>query len=188
MAELISIDDFKLYKKITKTDTDDEIGFIISSVSTLVKQYCGHSFIDYYSTAKVETFNIFPAQSAVLLTEWPLKEVVSISTRGSYTESYTALDASEYYADPSSDTVYMHSGYWPEGFGAVQVTYKAGYASTPEDVKIACLDLVNHYRKEEYIARKSTGSSSIDNSSSSVGSPSKWPPHIVRVLDLHRNG
>ena len=131
MADLISIEDFKTYKKITKTDSDSELSLIISSVSSLVKQYCGHSFIDYYTTAKEETFNIFPAQTAILLTEWPLKEVVSISTRDSYKEAYATLDSAEYFADTASDTVFMHTGYWPEGFGAVKVNYKAGYASVP---------------------------------------------------------
>lgn len=187
MPALITLADYKLYKKLTKTDSDEELGAIIASVSNLVKTYCGHSFIDYYSTPKVEIFNVKQSQHALLLNEWPVNAVSLVEYRDEYTEPYTTLANTEYYVDTSIDTVFLHSGYWPEGFGAVKITYTAGYSSTPEDIKIAALDLVHHYHKEEYKERKSIGSASIDNGLSKLGT-SKWPAHIIRVLDLYRNG
>ena len=38
---------------------------------------------------------------------------------------------------------------FPKGRKAVKVTYKAGYASTPADLKLACFDLVKYYLKDE---------------------------------------
>lgn len=187
MTALITLEDYKKYKKITKTDSDEELNAIISSVSSLIKTYCGHSFIDYYTTSKVEVFNIKSSQHAILLNEWPVKTVSLVEYRDSYDQTYTTLDTSEYYVDTSIDTLFKHSGYWPEGFGSVKITYTAGYASTPDDVKIAALDLVHHYHKEEYKERKSIGTASIDTGLSKMGT-SKWPPHVSRVLELYRNG
>jgi hypothetical protein len=187
MAALITLEDYKLYKKLTKTDSDEELSAIIASVSNLIKTYCGHSFIDYYTTPKVETFNIKQSQHAILLNEWPVKTVSLIEYREEHTEPYKTLDPSEYYVDMSIDTLFKHSGYWESGFGSVKVTYTAGYESTPEDIKIAGLDLVHHYFKEEYKERKTLGAATLDNGYSKLGN-SKWPPHVIRVLDLYRNG
>lgn len=187
MAALITLEDYKLYKKLTKTDSDEELTAIIASVSNLIKTYCGHSFIDYYTTPRVETFNIKPLQHAILLNEWPVKTVSLVEYRQQHDMSYETLPSTEYYVDTSIDTLFMHSGYWQEGFGAVKVTYTAGYSATPEDVKIAALDLVHHYHKEEYKERKTIGAATIDTGFSKLGN-SKWPPHVMRVLDLYRNG
>lgn len=186
MTALITLEDYKLYKKLTKTDSDEELNAIIASVSSLIKTYCGHSFIDYYTSPKVEVFNTKQSQHAILLNEWPVKTVSLVEYRDSYDSSYVTLPSTEYFVDTSIDTVFMHSGYWPEGFGSVKVTYTAGYATTPEDVRIAALDLVHHYFKEEYKERKSIGTASIDTGLSKMGS-SKWPPHVSRVLELYRN-
>jgi hypothetical protein len=187
MAALITLEDYKLYKKLTKTESDQELSGIIASVSNLVKTYCGHSFIDYYTTPRVQLFNIKKSQDAVLLNEWPVKEVEKVEYKDDYREGYKLLDPEEYYVDESIDTLFRHKGYWESGFGALKVTYTAGYESTPEDVRIAALDLVHHYFKEEYKERKTLGAATIDTGFSKMGS-SKWPPHVIRVLDLYRNG
>lgn len=187
MAALISVEDYKLYKKLTKTDADESLVYIVSSVSSLIKTYCGHSFIDFYTTAKVETFNVNQSQHAIILNEWPLKAITSVQYREEYDQPYLTLDATEYFADASRDTLFIHKGYWSEGFGAVKVTYTAGYENTPDEIKIAALDLVHHYFKEEYKERKTLGAATIDTGFSKMGT-SKWPPHIARVLDMYRNG
>ena len=190
MAALVTLQDYKTYKKITKTDADTELQYIIDSVNVLVKTFVGHSIIDYYATPYTETFNIKQEQSAIQLNEWPIVQVVSVQTREAYDQPYVVMDPVEYYADPSVDCVYLHgkSTYWPEGFGAVKITYRAGYSSVPLDLRMACLDLVHMYVKEEYKEKRTIGSTSIDNSTSKGSSlATEWPIHIIRVLDLYRN-
>lgn len=184
---MITLEDYKKYKKLTKTDSDEELTGIIASVTAMIKTYCGHSFVDYYTTPKVELFNTQQNQHAILLNEWLVKDVSLVEYRDMYDEAYTTLAPVEYYVDKAIDTVFKHSGYWPQGFGAVRITYTAGYASLPEDVKIAGLDLVTHYHKEEYKERKTIGATSIDTGLSKQGN-SKWPAHVIRVLDLYKNG
>jgi hypothetical protein len=189
-APLVTLEDYKTYKKITKTDADTELQYIIDSVNVLVRTFVGHSIIDYYTTPHVETFNVQQGQASLQLNEWPIKAVVSVQTREDYDKAYVTMDPVEYYVDPDVDCIYIHgkSAYWPEGFGAVKVTYTAGYATVPLDLRIACLDLIHMYVKEEYKEKRTIGSTSIDNSSSKGSSlVSEWPVHIIRILDMYRN-
>lgn len=189
-APLVTLEDYKTYKKITKTDADVELQYIIDSVNVLVRTFVGHSIIDYYDTPYVETFNVKQGQSALQLNEWPIREVVSVETREDYDKPYVVMDPVEYYVDADVDCVYIHgkAAYWTEGFGAAKVTYKAGYETVPLDLRMACLDLVHMYAKEEYKERRSLGNASIDNSSSRANAlATEWPVHIIRVLDMYRN-
>lgn len=185
MANLITLDEFKSYKNFTKTDNDTAINLIIGSVSTMIKRVCGHSFIDYYNTDKIEYINIDPQTDIIILNEWPIVEIVDVSTKGT-DGVYTTVDSDDYHVNTEESFIQLHSGDWPKGFGTVKVTYKAGYESTPDDVKIAALDLVNHYFKEQYIENKTLGQASIDNIMTNKPN-GRWPAHIIRVLDLYRN-
>jgi hypothetical protein len=189
-APLVTLEDYKTYKKLTKTDADLELQYIIDSVNVLVRTFVGHSIIDYYNTPYVETFNVSNGQSALQLNEWPIRNVVSVETRSDYDQAYVTMAAAEYYVDPDVDCIFIHgkSTYWPEGFGAAKVTYRAGYLSVPLDLRMACLDLVHMYVKEEYKEKRTIGSTSIDNSTSKGSSlATEWPIHIIRVLDMYRN-
>ena len=66
-----------------------------------------------------------------------------------------------------------------------ELTYKAGYAVIPEELKLAAAHLVEYYTEEGYVPRKSLAGSSVDN----VIIPdktAKLPPHIRIVLDHYR--
>ena len=102
------VDDYKLTR-------------IIDSVSELVKTYCGNSIIDYYSTNKVEEFNIDWDTHIVQLTESPVNNVVSVEKRDSVTDSYTTVPTTDYYLDKTTDSVLYVTGStyknWPKGQG-----------------------------------------------------------------------
>ena len=115
--------------------------------------------------------------------------------RGTYREAYTTLTtgAYEYFLDEKTDSVIRTtdgSTYknWPRGPGAVRVVYKAGYASTPADLKLAVFDLITYYLKNEHKQRQTIAGASIQNqASSSQRNNVAFPDHIKRVLDLYKN-
>lgn len=171
---------------------DLRIQTLIPSISELVKTYCGNSFIDFFSTNKVEEFSINWGTHVVQLTESPVNSIVSVETRDSVTESYTTLASTDYYLDSDTDSVFyvLGSGYrnWPKGAGSVKVTYTAGYATLPTDLKLAVIDLITYYFKREHRERKTLGGASIQNSpTTSVAGNIGFPDHIKRVLDLYKN-
>ena len=193
MANLIDLDTYKVSENIQSTKEDSRITSLITSVSALVKTYCGSSIVDHYSSNKVETFNINWATNLVQMTETPLVSIVSVEERDDYSSSYTTVPATEYFADTTLDVVYRVSTQggkknWPGGPAAVKITYKAGYADCPADLQLAVIDLITYYMKDEHKARQTIAGASIqNNSSSSQRNNVAFPDHIKRVLDLYKN-
>ena len=195
MANLITLAEYKEAEGLQSAKDDLQINSLITSVSQLVKTYCGNSIIDFYSSNKTETFNIDYETYAVQLTESPVVSIVSVEMRGTYREAYTTLTtgAYEYFLDEKTDSVIRTTDgniykNWPRGPGAVKIVYKAGYASTPEDLKLAITDLITYYLKNEHKQRQTIAGASIQNqASTSQRNNVAFPDHIKRVLDLYKN-
>jgi hypothetical protein len=74
-----------------------------------------------------------------------------------------------------------------QGIESVKVIYTAGYSAVPDDLKLALIDLVAYYYKEEYkISRILSGASMNNANTSSMPRNIGFPDHIKRVLDLYR--
>jgi hypothetical protein len=194
MADLITLQDYKTAQGITQPKDDSRLNILIPSVSQLIKTYCGNSFVDYYSSNKTETFDINWSTHVVQLAETPVNAIVSVQERTNYGSSYTTLTtgAYEYSLDSSTDSILRTNsvGYqnWPTGVGTVKVVYTAGYSAVPADLKLAVLDLVTYYLKDEHKLRQSIAGASLQNQGSSTQRDNvDFPDHIKRVLDLYKN-
>ena len=192
MTDLVTLAEYKEAEGIASPKEDLRLATLVPSVSQLVKTYCGNSIIDYYSSNKTETFNIDWGTHIVQLTESPVNTIVSVEKRDSVTESYTTVPTTEYYLDMTTDSVLYVTGStyknWPRGAGSVKVTYKAGYDACPMDLKLAVVDLITYYLKDEHKERRTLGGASIQNqSTSSVRDSVAFPDHIKRVLDMYKN-
>ena len=192
MADLVTLAEYKEAEGISSPKEDLRLATIVPSVSQLVKTYCANSIIDHYSTNKVETFSIDWDTHLVQLTESPVNAIVSVQKRDSVTESYSTVPTTDYYLETATDSVLYVTGStyrnWPRGAGAVKVTYTAGYASTPKDLKLAIFDLITYYLKDEHKERRTLGGASIQNQgSTSLRDSVAFPDHIKRVLDLYKN-
>ena len=195
MANLVTLEEYKDAEGISNPKEDLRINALLPSVSQLVKTYCGNSIIDYYSTNKTETFNIEWNTHIIQLTESPVNTIVSVEERPSYQDAYVTLTEAnyDYYFDSSTDSILRTNssgGYnsWRKGVAAARVVYTAGYASTPEDLKLAVFDLITYYLKDEYKERRTLGGASIQNQTSTTQRDNvAFPDHIKRVLDLYKN-
>ena len=195
MANLITVEEYKESEGISSPKDDLRLNYLIPSVSQLVKTYCGNSFVDYYSTNKIDTINIDWDTHIVQLTESPVNTIVSVEERDTYEDSYNTLTtgAHEYYLDSATDSVIRTTGgssykNWRRGPGAVRITYTAGYSSLPLDLRLAVTDLITYYLKDEHKERRTIAGASIQNqASSSQRNNVAFPDHIKRVLDLYKN-
>ena len=189
MANLITLDEYKIASKINGFGDDSRISNLITAVSALVKTYCNNTIVDYYSANKTETFSIDFASSSVQLTESPVNSIVTVKERTGISSAYVTLVAdTDYYLDTVTDSVFRSDSStryknFPRGPGAVEVVYTAGWETCPEDLKLAVIDLVKYYFKDEHKQRQNLGSASIQNAASTVA----YPDHIKRVLDLYRS-
>ena len=182
-ANLITKQEYKTYAGISSTNQDAEIDLLIPKVSELVKNYCRRSFVDYVDEARTE---VFPGGfGSLLLKESPVIRVLSLELSTDYGQTYTELTEFSDWA-PSGDYVVAVS---PAGFkpyvNGYRVSYYAGYETVPEDLKLAVLDLITYYRKND-------GSVHNNKSPGAGGSVqleyimnTNFPAHIKRVLDLY---
>ena len=200
MADLITLQQYKDFAGLTGVTMDARINVIIDSISQLVKNYCGTSIIDDYSSAKTEYFDILDARTTrVMLDEGPIRAVTSVSERESQADSYITLitensDSSgkyEYIVDSMTDSIIRTNEdidkAFPKGRKTVKVVYTAGYSSCPEDLKLAIFGLVKYYLKDERKERMTIAGATIENPvSTSIRNNTGFPDHIKRVLDMYK--
>lgn len=181
MTTLITLDEYKDYASINSVDFDDKIQGIINRISELVKTYCGRKFVDYYNRATqqftqvVEYSNI---DGTFYPREFPVQSLVSVEYSQDLGITYTALVGCA--LDRSKDAIYIPE-LGREGINMFKITYTGGYQKTPDDLKLACLDLVDYYYKNESVPRRSSMNNTIE-----YVMTSDMPSHIKRVLDLYR--
>lgn len=188
MANLITLETYKQAKAITGAKDDERLDIIVSSVNQLVKTYCNNSIIDYAVTPYTEYVSTdFPTNQHTL-TEFPVLTIEEVWERSHPTEAYVQLTAGEdFVLDRRSDTLYRVGANWMLGIEAIKVVYTAGYASTPPDLTLALIDLIQYYYKDEYKSNRQIGSASMSNNpTGSLKDQIGFPDHIKRVLDLYR--
>lgn len=189
--ELINLEEFKTYKKVSSSDSDNTILQIITNVSEFVKTYCNRTFVDYYTTDTVEYFD-GTSRNFVLPSESPIVYITTVEKSEDGGETYEELvSGTDYFWDRRLDklttgTNYNFvSSYYPAA-NSLKVTYKGGYSETPADIKIACFDLVEYYKEGEYTPKRVMSGATQDNAQFRLMFTSNLPPHIKRVLDMHR--
>jgi len=178
---LVTLSDYKAYTGKNSTTDDAAITIIIPKASELVKSICRRSFIDYVNDVKVEQFNSAP----LLLAEPKVLQVQNVEISTDYGQTYTELmEYQDYVLDNNADQVVLLTNTEYSRINAFKVAYTAGYETLPEDLKIAVLDLVTYYLRNDAIANsaKSAGSSNVQITYITNNS---LPAHISRVLDVY---
>ena len=201
MANLITLQQYKDFSGIKGVNEDAKINVIVPAISQAVKTYCGTSFVDFYSSDKTEFFDIKDKfTTAVMVDESPLISVSQVQERQSQSDSYVTLITEnsngsgkyEYIVDTALDMVRRTTATgdkaFPMGPKAVKVVYRSGYASTPDDLKLAVFDLITYYLKDEHKERRTLGGATIQNQGSTTQRDNvAFPDHIKRVLYLYKN-
>lgn len=185
--DLVTKAEYKAYAGIKSASQDDRITAIIPKISALVKTHCGRSFVDYVNDTKEETFD-GPAES-FWLTEFPVIDLTSVEISTDYGASYTTIDEFTHYVVSKEDgrlipTPHMGS-FWDSRLRGYKITYTGGYSTLPEDLKLAVLDLVTYYLKNDMSVHspKAPGTNSVQLE---YASSSTLPGHISRVLEKYK--
>jgi hypothetical protein len=188
MAELITKETYKQAKALTGAKDDERLDLIASSVSQLVKTYCNNSLMDYSVSPYTEFLTIDFKTNCLILTESPVLVVSEVWERPSATEVYVQLatDGTAYTLDRRADTLSRVDASWPLGVEAIKVVYTAGYSVLPTDLRLALIDLMAYYFKEEHKVTRQLGSGSMTNPRTSLEDYTGFPDHIKRILDLYR--
>jgi hypothetical protein len=177
---LITKSEYKTYAGITSPNSDAEIDLLIPKVSQLVKTYCRNTFVDFIDDPKVQHFN--GGYEKLLLKESPIISVSSVEQSSDYGQTYT--EHTSWVLDLEDNTVTSIDGVFPKLLNGYRVTYYAGYESVPEDLKLAVMDLVTYYRRNDgsVHSNKAPGTNSVQVEYIST---TTLPAHIRRVLDMY---
>lgn len=183
MADLITRAEYKNYLGISSSNKDTEIDLLIPKVSQLVKTYCRRNFTDYYDEAKTEYFD--GGFDKLILKETPVSNVTQVSKSTNYGQTYTNLTKfTDWVLDGDSVRAISNGGWFQEYIRGYRVTYTAGYEFVPEDLKLAVLDLVEYYSKNNSAVHVNRDVTPNVTQIQYVAS-TNFPAHIKRVLDQY---
>lgn len=183
--DLITLQEYKSFANISSTTQDTQIKAIIPKVSELVKSICRRTFVDYVDDSKVE---VFKGGTFLPLAEYPVLAVQSVEYSADYGANYINLtEYTDWVLDTQEECIVPVGELttFPYGINAYKVTYTAGYETLPVDLKLALLDLVTYYLKND---------AAVHNSGSPRGNTvqvqyimsTALPSNIQRVLDLYK--
>lgn len=182
---LITLSEYKAATNILGTTQDAAITALLPKVSALVKSICRRKFIDYVSTPLVQISN--GGHDRIILDEYPVIAVNSFTYTTDYGASSTTLVSGvDYILDNSNwELVSLNAQQlFPKYINGYTVTYTAGYATLPEDLKLAVIDLVTYYLKNDG-AVHSTRNIGANSVQIEYITTVNLPAHIKRVLDLY---
>ena len=180
--DLVTKAEYKTYMGITSTNSDTEIDFLIPKVSDLVKSYCRRTFVDYYSDIRVEYFD--GGFKTFLLKETPIVTVSTVAYSSDYGKTYTNLVK---YTDwvIKDDSIVSLSPYgFTEAINGYRVNYFAGYETIPGDLRLAVLDLIEYYSRNNGAVHSSRDLNPNTTQINYVAS-TNLPATIKRVLDQY---
>lgn len=181
---LVTRTEYKSYAGLTSPTQDAIIDSILPKVSALVKTLCRRTFIDYVTNSKVEYFD--GGYSAYSPDETPIISIVSLEKSTDYGSSYTGLVEFTDFAisKVTGEIRSLTSESFPELINGYKLTYTAGYAALPEDLKLAVFDLITYYMKNDAAihSSKAPGTNSVQIE---YVTNTNLPAHIKRVLDQY---
>lgn len=181
---LITLNEYKNYVGITSPNQDTAISTIIPKVSELVKTLCRRTFKDYLDDAKTEYFE---GGECFNLAEAPVVQIMSVEQSTDYGSTWTSLtEYTDWVLKKKTEQIVPvnPTRYFEDLVNGYKVMYTAGYETLPEDLKLAVLDLVTYYLKNDAAVHssKAPGTNSVQIE---YVSTTNMPAHIKRVLDLY---
>jgi hypothetical protein len=183
-TNLITLAEYKAYEGINSTTQDTEISTIIPKVSELVKNICRRTFVDWRDDQKTEVYNGGPV---LLLQEAPVIQIFGIEKSENYGQTYTSLtEFTDWVFDSENQQILSldPTGEFKKLINGYRVSYTAGYENIPEDLKLAVLDLVTYYMKNQGSVQSQVAVTST-NAQVQYLTQTNLPTHIKRVLDLY---
>jgi hypothetical protein len=181
---LVTKAEYKTYAGINSPNHDAEIDLLIPKVSELVKTYCRRSFVDFVDEIIVQKSN--GGFNAILLKEYPVLQILSVDKSIDYGKTYSTLEEyTDWALDGETNAIAsLNNNGFDKLLNGYQVSYYAGYEEVPEDLKLAILDLITYYRKNDSSihSNKAPGTNTVQIEYVSTTS---MPAHIRRILDLY---
>ena len=158
--DLTTLAAVKPWLTVTDTNSDTLLGALITAASRVILNYTGRSTFELTPYTDIYDGN---GKNWLLLRQWPVMSVATISYDSAViTSAASGVPlANGYLLEPplaggGNQRLTLFGYAMPRGRSNVQITYSAGYATTPEDVGQACCELVGEmFRRKDHIGQMS---------------------------------
>lgn len=185
--DLVSTANVKSFLDIQTTTWDTIIGTLITSCSVWIENYCGgirfkNSLSDVTEYHSGDPFA--EGNTSIFLANIPVDSITSIASSSGSLSSPTWTNysaATDYVVNTSTGEVKFSS--LPVGSQNIKVVYQGGYATIPEDLQLACLELVARV----FNKRKSYGVSNESVGGASVTWEKELEVDLRKTLNRYRN-
>lgn len=184
---LVSVDDLRVWLRMA-TYTYDEgqvMETVINSITDRFEEETGRHILNA-DRDTVERLDGFGAPH-VNLSRFPVisvSELLALATDGSTSETFT-VTGSAVYVTPTGRLIVQGQSDLPRGVANIKVTYKAGFATVPNEIRIAALqwgaELFRAWAKE----REPIESISIGNQTTTFFNDS-IPTKVQAVIERYR--
>ncbi len=179
---LVTRAEYKAYAEINSTTSDAIIDILVPYVSKFVKNYCRRTFVDYVDTPNIEIFS--GGVPYFLLLENPIIAISSMEYSSDYGQTYTTLEQYVDWVQDGDFILPITATEFPKAIRGYKITYTAGFEDVPEDLRLAVMDLITYYRKNDgavnTLKHANTQTMQIE-----YLSDTSLPSHIRRVLDYY---
>ena len=134
----------KLYLKIPtgETSMDSIVELFVNAASQMIEAETDRKL----KAQSITEVHHGRDSNIIMLNEWPVNSITSVSIGSGQSDPPTLLDPSEYAIGDEGNSVILLSMRFPRGYNNVNVTYNGGYAAIPSDLEHACLWMVFYYR------------------------------------------
>ena len=190
---LITLQEAKDYLGITGTDEDNFLEPIVNMVNDYVEKYVGRKL---EATDYDKELYDGPGTNALVLRNFPIISVSEVLERTDEVESATVEERTDeydagYYILNADEGILYRDVPWTRGRGVIEVSYRAGYETIPNDLKWACLSMAEYLRNiygKAGINAESLGSYgySLDTGMSQYGVLSMPRGGAKDVLDFYK--
>lgn len=180
--ELITRQEYKAYQGITSTNHDVEIDLLITKCSEFAKTYCRRRFNEYTGDTKTEYFS--GGVPKFILAETPVLQVVAVEYSADYGQTWTQLTEYSSWILHEDSIACIPVGDWQPQLRGYRVQYTGGYEAIPDDLKLAVMDLVTYYRRNDS-AVHSSSAPGMNRTQVEYITSTGLPAHIRRVLDQY---
>lgn len=166
--DLTTSSDVKSYLDITASTWDTLLANLVTNCSVWIENYCGGKRFKNSGVDVTEYHDGDPnleGKKIIFVRNTPIISVTSVSyASGSLSSpTWTAFDAASYYVrnDRGGQLIFDSL---PQGNQNIRVIYQGGYSTIPEDLALACIQLIARVfnkRKSEGVLNESVGGASV---------------------------
>lgn len=186
IKDIITLEEYKQYSTIKSPNQDADINMLIPAITQYIRTYCGRVFTDYFDVDKTEVFS--GGTVALMQKEYPLVSITSLEYSDDRGKTFRALEEyTDFVYDMENEMIrIVGCDIIPKRINGYKLTYKAGFEDYPQEIKLACMDLVTYYMKGD-MAVKSTRGAGSNTTQIEYVLNSGLPSNIRRILDLYRS-